>query len=262
MYENVFTVEVNKSFNVESKEWQSQVFIKLYVSMFRSGLVSALGNERTITLLAIASYMDEDGACFPTQEQLAELMGISRPTVNKYVNSLLEFRWNGKPIIERQKHRNPKVSPNEYSVYTVLPLSQVAIFDGQPGDGTEPAEKPKASDVRKAIISHFCNRYRETYGEDYSVRWARDMKLVAQFLRHYTGEEAMEIVDVVFQEFESRWAAKDYPRPSIGQLATWLHERAAEVVKQRRAVAERFTLPENDGRDADELARILGGGAE
>ncbi|MGM1023569.1 MAG: helix-turn-helix domain-containing protein, partial [Bacillota bacterium] len=126
----MFSVEVNKSYNVLNQEWQSEIYFKIYLSMFKSGLVRELGSDRFAVLLAIASFMDESGKCYPTQEQIAETLGISRTTANKRINSLLEFRWNGRPIIERQKVRF-KAAPNENSVYTVLPLSQLAIFSGE-----------------------------------------------------------------------------------------------------------------------------------
>ncbi|MZP28675.1 hypothetical protein GTO91_02940 [Heliobacterium undosum] len=129
MENQMFRVEVNQSFNVLEQTWDNHIYLKLYVSMFASGLVAELGPERTITLLAIASFMNEKGECYPTQEQLAERLGMTRKTVAKHIQSLLKFRYEDRPLVLRDKRRNPKVSPNVYSVYTVLPMSQVAIFD-------------------------------------------------------------------------------------------------------------------------------------
>ncbi|WP_411431710.1 helix-turn-helix domain-containing protein [Paenibacillus durus] len=35
-----------------------------------------MGSERLAVLLAIASHMDETGSCYPTQEQIADMLGI------------------------------------------------------------------------------------------------------------------------------------------------------------------------------------------
>ncbi|GGF60773.1 hypothetical protein GCM10010912_02440 [Paenibacillus albidus] len=48
--------------------------------MFMDGLVRELGSERLAVLLAFASHMDETGSCYPKQEQIADMLGISRTT--------------------------------------------------------------------------------------------------------------------------------------------------------------------------------------
>ena len=104
-------------------------YLKVYLSGFRSGLFAKLKPTRFAVLLAIASYMDEDGVCYPTQKQLAERCGITRPTVNKAVKELLDFRFNGKPILTRKLVLNGKQITR--SIYRVHPISQVAIFNGE-----------------------------------------------------------------------------------------------------------------------------------
>ncbi|MBC9786763.1 helix-turn-helix domain-containing protein, partial [Heliobacterium chlorum] len=126
MSEKMLTVEVERSFNVIDKQWGSDIYVKMYRSAVTSGLLGKLGPELWSVLCVIASYMDEDGKCFPSQEAIAKGLGCSRQTANKWINSLLEFRWQGNPIIERMKNHQR----NGLSCYTILPLSQLAIFDG------------------------------------------------------------------------------------------------------------------------------------
>ena len=106
---------------------QNDIFMKVHVSLFKSGIAKDLKATRCMTLLAIASFMDEKGYCYPTQRQLAEYTGIHKNTITKAVKELLEYRVNGQPILSRAI-----VKKGSYvsSAYTVHPISQVAIFSG------------------------------------------------------------------------------------------------------------------------------------
>ncbi|WP_066385482.1 helix-turn-helix domain-containing protein [Neobacillus mesonae] len=115
----------NKSKGGTKKE---ELFIRVYLSAFESDLIAKLSGNQLKVLLTICSYMDKDGKCWPTQEQLAEKSGVGKTTVNKVVNELLAIRFNGKPIISRKMEKH---GPFRNSVYTVLPASQIAIFGGQ-----------------------------------------------------------------------------------------------------------------------------------
>jgi len=50
--------------------------------------------------------MDENGDCYPSQEQVARDLGCSRVTANRRIQSLLRFRFNGEPVITAIKLRN------------------------------------------------------------------------------------------------------------------------------------------------------------
>lgn len=261
----MFSIEVNKSFDVISQEWQSEIYFKIYLSMFRSGLVKELGSDRFAVLLAIAAFMDESGKCYPTQEQIADMLGISRPTANKRINSLLEFRWDGRPIIERQKVRF-KVSPNEHSVYTVLPLSQLAIFSGEieavnsDPDPDKEQQRKLVGEDRRSLVSHFVTKYQETYAANFGVNWGRDMGHARRILSNRSLQEAIEVIDIVFEEYSDRWATAQYPRPSLGQVASWLGDKAVEIVSERAKQVARYDEPLNNGQDTDALLQMLSGG--
>jgi len=72
--------------------------------------------------------MDEDGNCYPSQYQIAKDLGCSRETVNRRIQSLLRFRFNGKPIVKSVKVRNEE-GKWENTRYTILPVSQLKIFE-------------------------------------------------------------------------------------------------------------------------------------
>jgi hypothetical protein len=101
----------------------------MYVDAFRSGMVADMGTERWTTLCAIASFMNEKGECYPTQDHIARLIGVSRQTANKYVKSLLEYRWKGKALITSHRLRDDKTGKWENNRYTISPVSNLTIFN-------------------------------------------------------------------------------------------------------------------------------------
>ena len=111
---------------------KSDLFVKIHLTAYESGLMGALGPQRWMLLCALATYMNKQGYCYPTQEQLAEKLNVSPRTIRKWVRELKEFCWNGRPVIEIEA-RTVDGKPKEftYNTYCVLPLSQLSIFDGE-----------------------------------------------------------------------------------------------------------------------------------
>lgn len=103
------------------------LFFRVYLYMMNSGLYAALGKERIFVLFALAKYMDQKGECYPTMETLAKDLGVTIQTVNKYIQSLLAFRWKGEPLVSVRKNRRGPGWVN--NVYTIHPNSQIAIFN-------------------------------------------------------------------------------------------------------------------------------------
>jgi DNA-binding GntR family transcriptional regulator len=93
-----------------------------------SGLLKKISDREFKTLIALALYMDKNGNCYPSQDQIARDLGISRETANRRIQSLLRFRFDGKPIIKAVRLRN-KEGTWENVRYTILPVAQVKIFE-------------------------------------------------------------------------------------------------------------------------------------
>jgi hypothetical protein len=122
------TIEIEKEFDVLEKTWESKVFVKLFVAARTSGLLQKISDREFKTLIALALYMDENGDCYPSQNQIAKDLGCSRITANRRIQSLLKFRFNGKPIIQAVRVRNKKGEWDNIR-YTILPVAQVKIFE-------------------------------------------------------------------------------------------------------------------------------------
>lgn len=110
-------------------EGKEPVYTRTYVSMFDSGLIKEIGAGGYTVLSALASFMNEKGECYPTQRQLAEMLGMSKTTVNNAVKKLLAVRVNGKPILTYEEHFNKRGYKN--FKYKIHPISQMAIFKGE-----------------------------------------------------------------------------------------------------------------------------------
>lgn len=123
----LLSVETQSEYSLTSGKSETRIFVKMYVSATRDGLIAELGAKNWTTLCVIASFMNERGECYPTQAQIAKGLGVSRQTANKYVADLLNFRWQGQAVIRALKDRDEH-GRWENTRYTVLPVSQLAIF--------------------------------------------------------------------------------------------------------------------------------------
>lgn len=138
----------------ENKATHEEVFHRVHLSFYTSGLAKELGATKTHILFAIASYMDEEGKCFPTHLQLSERTGISDKSIGKHVRELINFRIDGKPILLAEKY--PTKAGNFNYVYKILPLSQLSKF-GEKGivEKIDPpktkSEEAKISELERAL---------------------------------------------------------------------------------------------------------------
>jgi len=126
--EKLVTIEIQKEYDTLEQSWENRVFVKLFVAARTSGLLKKISNREFKTLIALALYMDENGDCYPSQDQIARDLGISRETANRRIQSLLRFRFDGKPVVKAVRLRN-KCGTWENVRYTILPVAQIKIFE-------------------------------------------------------------------------------------------------------------------------------------
>lgn len=126
--QRLVSVESQTEYSVTSGATETRIFVKFYVEAVRSGMIADLGPERLQTLLVLASFMNADGTCYPTQWQIAKSLGVSRETANKRVASLADYRWRGQPLVLRERIRNPETKRWENTFYKIMPISGLSIF--------------------------------------------------------------------------------------------------------------------------------------
>lgn len=268
------------------------VFFKVDVNAVKGGLIAKIGFDGWATLTAIASFMNERGECYPTQETLAEVLGVTRQTVNGKVKKLLDFVLDDGSALMTRKFVGSGLA--KVSFYTINPNVGVfmgnaeirhskvndALLCGVKADGhkEEPSkEEPlKKNDLTvtptitsKDVIHYFCKRYEERYGVRYVPNYARDGALVKnKLLKNYDGETLQAIIDVVIDEYDNRWKKGQYPRPTIGQLGSWLANEALAVVEENRkqdAETEEAIADGShyfDGDFENKLLGMLGGASQ
>jgi hypothetical protein len=152
--DKLVSIEIQKEFDVIEKDWQEQVFLKLYVAARTSGFLADIPDRDWKTLCVLATFMDSQGNCFPSQEKIATALGVCRQAANERINSLLNYRWQGKPVVFAVKCRKDATTGKKgqrwnNNRYTVLPLSNIS-FGKDTNSGTETGDptskKPMSPD--------------------------------------------------------------------------------------------------------------------
>lgn len=224
------------------------------INAIQSGAYGKLTGELFFTFVAIASFMDDKGECYPTQEQLANIMQVHPKTAQRRVKQLLDFKLeDGSPIIVREKELVAGSSFREYSKYRIFPVSGVSLSNVTVGTEMYHKQEPSISPIiissnslmdktvpqenqaitAKDVVYYFGKKYFETYGVKYNPNYAKDCSMVKnKLIRHYDGATIERVIDTVFAEYEDRWKKPKFPRPSIGALVTWLFNDALALIQE------------------------------
>jgi hypothetical protein len=127
------TVEFQTEVNIATGSRERRMFVKMYFEARDSGLLAAIPDELWKTLCCLATYIDENGYCYPSQSLLAKDLGISRQHTNKRIQRLLAFQFHGRPILTVSKNRENKQGGSRWAnnVYQLRPITGFAIFDDQ-----------------------------------------------------------------------------------------------------------------------------------
>ncbi len=129
--EQLVTIESQAEFDLLSGQRSERLFLKMYVAARTSGLLAAISDRDWKTLCTLATYMDADGYCFPSQAELAKALGCSRQMANERIKSLAQFRFQGKPVllvVDGQRTERGRWARNGYRV---MPIANLGIFDEQ-----------------------------------------------------------------------------------------------------------------------------------
>ena len=135
--EKLVTFQSEREFDVFSGQVEERLFLKLYVAARTSGLLGEISDRDWKTLCVLATYMNAEGFCHPSQAELARALGCSRQMANERVNHLAQFRFHGKPVLLVVKEERSERGTWRKNRYRVLPLSQLSIFNGEPAPPVE-----------------------------------------------------------------------------------------------------------------------------
>lgn len=268
---NMFTVSIDKEFDVLKKEYSNSIYLRLYTSLFESGIVKDLKPTNFTVLLVITSFMDDEGNCYPTQRQISELSGISLPTVNKAVNSLLKFEINGTPILRREMVKTGRYKNSYYTVNPITPITISGNSEKYDKDllkelshnvisnkdrdidkdlkcknlkqdtkkVNKETETSTNTDIKitdsKEVIDYFYQKYKEVYDETFTSNFGRDAgQINNKLIGKFTSEQLKLMIDTTIEEYESRWKNDRFKRPTIVAMCTWLGSEALAVANDKR----------------------------
>ena len=142
------TVEFQTEVDVATGNRERRMFVKMYFDARDSGLLAALPDELWKTLCCLATYLDDDGKCYPSQARLATDLGIRREHMNKRIKRLLAFRFHGEPIITMAKSRESRRGGSRWAnnVYRLRQITGLAMFEEKDALNSEtPMEATRTS---------------------------------------------------------------------------------------------------------------------
>jgi len=148
------TVEFQTELDVATGNREKRMFVKMYFEARDSGLLAALPDEFWKLLCCLATYMDENGNCYPSQARIAHDLGIHRQRVNERIQALLRFKFQGQPVLTMTKNRKKTSAGGRWAnnVYHLDPIANFSIFDEKeilPAQ-TQPENRPSGAYVRKS----------------------------------------------------------------------------------------------------------------
>ncbi len=211
--------------------------IVLNKSAIREGAIKSIGGNTVLLLLAISSYMDNDGFCYPTQRQLADVLGWTQKTVSNNMEKLLQAEWNGKKLITRSLEGS-KVKHSEYQI-------------------VKPEAEVKKRISPKAVLMYFDKIHLETYGVKYHHTNGKvNANMVkTKLIDNYRDEQIIKFIDVVFANYEIKWSNKKFPRPTIGTLCTWLINEVMIIIQEEEKINQK--IADSEPVDYDKLEREM-----
>ncbi|MCS1350341.1 helix-turn-helix domain-containing protein [Mechercharimyces sp. CAU 1602] len=112
---------------------ENEVFVKMKISATHDGMIGDMGAERWQTLCVLASYIDKNGKCFPSQDLIAVRLGVSRQSANKRIKTLCDYRWQGEPLVEKYQMRTEGQRFTN-TVYFFTEMNPFSIFSKESAD--------------------------------------------------------------------------------------------------------------------------------
>lgn len=230
-------VELIKQYDVQSGTYQEERNIKVNMKSIQAGLIKTLGATPFAVLMAIVSFCDVEGEAFPSQVKLAQLTGLSKPTVNKAVKVLLETEIDGVPILSRELETLG--SRTKFSVYSIAPAPK--------------SDEPKKKTSRDYVLK-FKDLYEQTFGFNCVVNYGRDCSLVKnKLMTNFTEDEVDMIIEKGVTEYKKRWANTNYPYPSLTMVCTWI---ADTLMKEHKQEQEKLKEQQEIMEQAQQLAEV------
>ncbi len=120
---------------------KSHLFLQLWHTAIREGVLATLGATNLHTLIGLAYFMNEQGECYPSESRLMSLLGLSDvSSVSDRITKLRKAQWNNKPVIQVKTGERTKDKSGKYkwgNNYYKLNMEIISIFSGWQNNQTE-----------------------------------------------------------------------------------------------------------------------------
>lgn len=212
--EQLLTIGFNKEFDIINRKERLETYLKVNTKAIRGGLIKELGATDFAVLMAIASFMDSEGNCYPTQRQIAKITGMSLTTINTAISRLLKFKINDRPLLER-KLKGDGIRKNSYYSFTNY-LEGIEELQLSSTDN----DKPKSA---KDYLALFCQVYEETFETPYTPNYGRDMKLIKdKLISTYSEQDIIYIIETGIRDYAIKYSNPKYKYPTVLMITGWL----------------------------------------
>lgn len=156
-----------------------------------------------ICLITICSLMDSDASKFPTRREIAKVSGLSLPTAQRHVKSLIDEGYLTRDFLSQDE----------------LDSDTLTITDEADANNESAWGRFK---IAKDYVHYFAYKYKQKYNVEYLINYKRDTAVVKRLLNTYSSDELIAIIDYTMAHYETKWRRFDYPYPTLGQLSSWL----------------------------------------
>lgn len=234
-------LENKECFSLDGDSWSS-LKLNIDVNAVKAGIIKTLKPINFCVLTVIASHLNKEGTCFPSQKTISELVGISERKVVDCIKELTQIEINGVPVLVREYQKGQKgFKKSVYSVATDKVKPEELVIDPTPT--AEPVEEKVEQKplTAKDVLIHFVEEYQQAFGDGYIVSWGKEMKLVKEkLLPNFEAEDLLKMVSISVQKYSEKWGNKNFPRPSVSMVCGWLGKEAFKIVLDEKKQAQVF----------------------
>lgn len=128
-HQRLVSVESQSEYNVTSGKAETRIFVKMYVDAVKKGLIADIGAERWQTLCVLSSFMNANGECYPTAPD-SRCAKSQSGCGEQADQSAVRISMAGAAVSRKAEGAGPKTQRWDNARYTIMPISQLAIFDG------------------------------------------------------------------------------------------------------------------------------------
>jgi DNA-binding transcriptional regulator YhcF (GntR family) len=211
----------------------------------KNGIIKNFGSTEFTVLLTIQAFTNiQMESAFPSQQTIANLTGLSVPTVRRAIKSLED-----RGVISRNRKDIKSVTNYTFNnaddnVNTIEHIESITTND----------QTSKKYNTSEDFFNDFSKRYLQTYNVQYVSNQRGDLSQIkSKLIDKFTDEQLDAILTITFRDYNLKWSNKEYPRPVIGGICTFIARKALDIWEEEKA--KEIKLEEAEQIDLDKYFR-------